>query len=93
MAWPMHGVKVGGVELDLPAMMAQKTKVVDANTAGVVFLFKKNKVEWIKGKAKITAPGAIEVALNAGGNADLDREEHHHRHRLRFHAAGGRAGG
>src|SRR3981189_2916352 len=37
-----HGVKVGGVELDLPAMMAQKTKVVDANTAGVVFLFKKN---------------------------------------------------
>jgi dihydrolipoamide dehydrogenase len=62
-----HGVKLGGVELDLPAMMAQKTKVVDANTAGVVFLFKKNKVEWIKGKAKITAPGAIEVALNAGG--------------------------
>ena len=63
----VHGVKVGQVELDLPAMMAQKTKVVDANTAGVVFLFKKNKVEWIKGKAKITGPGAIEVTLNAGG--------------------------
>ena len=64
----IHGVKVGQVDLDLPAMMAQKTKVVDANTAGVAFLFKKNKVEWIKGKGKITGPGRIEVALNAGGS-------------------------
>ena len=64
----VHGVKVSGVDLDLPAMMAQKTKVVDANTAGVAFLFKKNKVEWIKGKGKISGPGRIEVALNAGGS-------------------------
>ncbi len=64
----VHGVTVSGVDLDLPAMMAQKTKVVDANTAGVAFLFKKNKVEWIKGKAKIAGPGRIEVALNAGGS-------------------------
>ncbi len=63
----VHGVKVSQVDLDLPAMMAQKTKVVDANTAGVAFLFKKNKVEWIKGRGKITGPGRIEVALNAGG--------------------------
>jgi dihydrolipoamide dehydrogenase len=67
----IHGVKVGPVELDLPAMMAQKNKVVEANTAGVVFLFKKNKVEWIKGAARIAAPGKVEVALNAGGNQTL----------------------
>jgi dihydrolipoamide dehydrogenase len=67
----VHGVKVGQVDLDLSAMMAQKTKVVEANTAGVAFLFKKNKVEWIKGKARITGPGAIEVALNAGGTQTL----------------------
>jgi dihydrolipoamide dehydrogenase len=67
----VHGVKVGQVDLDLSAMMAQKTKVVEANTAGVAFLFKKNKVEWIKGKARITAPGRIEVALNAGGTQTL----------------------
>ncbi len=67
----VHGVKVGQVDLDLSAMMAQKTKVVEANTAGVAFLFKKNKVEWIKGKARISAPGAIEVALNAGGTQSL----------------------
>ena len=38
-----HGIKVGAVELDLPAMMAQKDKVVGANTSGVAFLFKKNR--------------------------------------------------
>jgi dihydrolipoamide dehydrogenase len=67
----IHGVKVGQVDLDLAAMMAQKDKVVEANTAGVAFLFKKNKVEWIKGAGRITGPGKIEVALNAGGTQDL----------------------
>jgi dihydrolipoamide dehydrogenase len=67
----IHGVEVGQVDLDLAAMMAQKDKVVEANTAGVAFLFKKNKVEWIKGAGRITGPGKIEVALNAGGTQDL----------------------
>ena len=43
------------VELDLPAMMAQKTKVVGELTKGVEFLFKKNKVEGIVGEGRITA--------------------------------------
>src|SRR5271156_5160118 len=49
------------VELDLPAMMARKDKVVGELTKGVEFLFKKNKVEGIVGEAKITAPGQVEV--------------------------------
>src|ERR1700754_4263341 len=49
------------VELDLPTMMAQKTKVVGELTKGVEFLFKKNKVEGIVGEGRITAPGKIEV--------------------------------
>ncbi len=67
----IHGVKTSQVDLDLPAMMAQKDKVVEANTAGIVFLFKKNKVEWIKGEGRIAGPGKIEVALNAGGMQSL----------------------
>jgi dihydrolipoamide dehydrogenase len=43
------------VELDLPAMMARKDKVVGELTKGVEFLFKKNKVEGIVGAAKIIA--------------------------------------
>ena len=56
------GVKVGSVDLDLKGMMAHKTAVVDANTQGIEFLFKKNKVTWLKGHGKITAPGTVEVA-------------------------------
>ena len=55
------GVKVGKVELDLPAMMAHKDKVVDANVKGVEFLFKKNKVEWVKGAARIAGAGQVVV--------------------------------
>ena len=45
------------VELDLPAMMAQKDKVVGELTKGVEFLLRKNKAEAIVGEARITAPG------------------------------------
>lgn len=55
------GVKVAGVELDLPGMMGHKDKVVDANVKGVEFLFKKNKVTWLKGTGRVTAPGIVTV--------------------------------
>ena len=55
------GVKVGKGELDLAAMMAHKDKVVDANVKGVEFLFKKNKVDWVKGAARIAGPGRVAV--------------------------------
>src|ERR1700743_1728196 len=48
-------------EVDLPAMMAQKDKVVGELTKGVEFLFRKNKVEGVVGEAKIVAPGKVEV--------------------------------
>lgn len=65
------GVKVGKVELDLKAMMAHKDKTVKSNTDGVAYLFKKNKVEWIKGAAKVVGAGKVSVVLNAGGTQDL----------------------
>jgi dihydrolipoamide dehydrogenase len=67
----VHGVKVGSVELDLAAMQAQKSKVVADNTNGIAYLFKKNKVEWVRGAARIASAGAVEVALVAGGSATL----------------------
>ncbi|MCA0450305.1 MAG: dihydrolipoyl dehydrogenase [Proteobacteria bacterium] len=65
------GVKVGKVELDLKAMMAHKDKTVKSNTDGIAYLFKKNKVEWVKGAAKVTGAGKVSVALNAGGTQDI----------------------
>ena len=56
-----HGILVEGIKLDLARMQARKGEVVSANVKGVEFLFKKNKVTWLKGTAKVTAPGTVEV--------------------------------
>ena len=56
-----HGVNVGSVTLDLAKMQARKGEVVGANVKGVEFLFKKNKVTWLKGAGSITAPGKVSV--------------------------------
>ena len=56
-----HGILVDGVTLDLARMQARKGEVVSANVKGVEFLFKKNKVTWLKGSGAITAPGTVTV--------------------------------
>jgi dihydrolipoamide dehydrogenase len=56
-----HGVGVGTVTLDLARMQARKAEVVAANVKGVEFLFKKNKVTWLKGEGRIAAPGTVTV--------------------------------
>ena len=60
------GVKVSGVELDLPAMLAHKDKTVDGLTKGIEFLFKKNKVDYAVGFGRIAGAGKVEV-LDEGG--------------------------
>src|SRR5690349_15551625 len=45
-----HGVVLDGVKLDLARMQARKAEVVGANVKGVEFLFRKNKVTWLKGE-------------------------------------------
>jgi dihydrolipoamide dehydrogenase len=56
-----HGITVEGVKLDLARMQARKGEVVTANVKGVEFLFKKNKITWLKGTGTITAPGKVSV--------------------------------
>jgi dihydrolipoamide dehydrogenase len=56
-----HGIEVEGVKLNLARMMARKAEVVTANVKGVEFLFRKNKVTWLKGTGKILAPGKVAV--------------------------------
>jgi dihydrolipoamide dehydrogenase len=57
-----HGVNVGSVSLDLGKMQARKGEVVGANVKGIEFLFKKNKVTWLKGEGRVVSPGQVEVA-------------------------------
>jgi dihydrolipoamide dehydrogenase len=56
-----HGILVEGVKLDIARMQARKGDVVNANVKGVEFLFKKNKIAWLKGLGTITAPGKVLV--------------------------------
>jgi dihydrolipoamide dehydrogenase len=56
------GVKVGTVELDLDAMHAGRREAVKGLTGGIEFLFRKNKVTWLKGHARFTAKDRVDVA-------------------------------
>ena len=60
------GIDVGTPKIDLKKMMAHKDKVVAANTQGISFLFKKNKVDHIVGTGTITDAGTVEVAGKGG---------------------------
>jgi dihydrolipoamide dehydrogenase len=60
-ALAQHGVLVDSVKLDLARMQARKAEVVTANVKGVEFLFRKNKVTWLKGTGRIVAPGQVDV--------------------------------
>jgi len=64
-----HGFSVGGVTLDLARMMKRKDAVVGANTRGVEFLFKKNKVTWAKGWGTLEAGNRVCVTATDGTEA------------------------
>ena len=55
------GIKIEGVSLDLPKMMKTKAQAVRGLTQGIEFLFKKNKVDYIKGKGRIAGAGSVVV--------------------------------
>ncbi|SEQ84256.1 dihydrolipoamide dehydrogenase [Faunimonas pinastri] len=66
------GVKISGLELDLPGMQAHKNDTVKANVDGVAFLFKKNKVETFRGTGKIKGAGKVEVTGEDGSSQTLE---------------------
>ena len=55
------GIDFKGVSLNLDQMHAEKAKAVGELTGGIEFLFKKNKVDWLKGYAAFTSPNSIDV--------------------------------
>jgi dihydrolipoamide dehydrogenase len=61
-----HGVGVGAVSLDLGRMMGRKDKVVGDLTKGIEFLFKKNKVDYLRGAGAIESAGVVRVSGDDG---------------------------
>lgn len=61
-----HGVKIEGVSADLPTMLKRKDAVVSQNTKGLEFLFKKNKIEWARGRGTLKAGNVVDVVADDG---------------------------
>ena len=56
-----YGIKLSGAKLDLDQMHAEKSKAVSELTGGIAFLFKKNKVDWLKGRAAFEDAHTVKV--------------------------------
>ncbi|HHY02027.1 MAG TPA: dihydrolipoyl dehydrogenase [Paracoccus sp.] len=55
------GLMNATADIDWGRMLGYKDETVGTNTKGIEFLFKKNKIDWLKGWAEITAPGQVKV--------------------------------
>jgi dihydrolipoamide dehydrogenase len=58
------GVTIGSgapVAIDMPQVQTRKDRIVSGLTKGIEFLFKKNKIDWIKGTARLTGNGGVDV--------------------------------
>ncbi|MEK7877054.1 MAG: FAD-dependent oxidoreductase, partial [Pseudomonadota bacterium] len=65
-----HGIQVKGLGLDLAQMLARKEKVVTQNNDGIVFLFKKNKIESFHGRGSLVKGGAAGWEVKVSGKAE-----------------------
>ncbi|MBL8510990.1 MAG: FAD-dependent oxidoreductase, partial [Betaproteobacteria bacterium] len=52
-----HGISVGSVKVDVAKMQARKESIVGKSTKGIEFLFRKNKVTWLKGFGRFVSGG------------------------------------
>jgi dihydrolipoamide dehydrogenase len=69
--WGLSGVDGRAVSIDMPAVHARKDKMIAGLTGGIELLFKKNKIDWIKGSARLTGGLGVEVTLPDGGRHAL----------------------
>ena len=61
--WKEWGLTIGeaAIGLDMTQVQARKDKIVKGLTGGIEFLFKKNKIDWIKGSGRLAAKGKVEI--------------------------------
>lgn len=69
--WGLTGIDGAGVSIDMPAVHARKDKMISGLTGGIEMLFKKNKIDWIKGTARLAGGGTVAVTLHDGTTQTL----------------------
>lgn len=65
------GINVGNVSVDFKQLMKSKEQAVSGLTGGIEFLFKKNKVDYMKGWGKFHDKNTISIDLNGGGSEQI----------------------
>ncbi len=65
-----HGIKTGRLNIDLPAMMARKDRVVEELTGNIRKLLEGNTIKIIHGTARLAGEDRVEVRQNAGASGD-----------------------
>jgi dihydrolipoamide dehydrogenase len=63
-----HGISAAGVKVDLTKMQARKDGIVSKMTKGIEFLFRKNKITWLKGFGKFVSGGDVYTIEVANGD-------------------------
>ena len=61
--WKEWGLTIGeaAIGIDMNQVQARKDKIVKGLTGGIEFLFKKNKIDWIKGSGRLVGKGKVEI--------------------------------
>ena len=62
--WGLTGIDGGAVAIDMPAVHARKDKMIAGLTGGIELLFKKNKIDWIRGVARLAGGLGVEVTMH-----------------------------
>ncbi len=64
--WGLSGIDGAAVGIDMPAVHARKDKMITGLTGGIEMLFKKNKIDWLKGTARLTGGLGVAVTMHDG---------------------------
>ncbi len=67
-----HGITVKGASFDLKTMLARKDGIVSKMTKGIEFLFKKNKIDWLKGEGRFVGAQTDKVLLEVRGASGIE---------------------
>ena len=72
-----HGIEIKGLGLDVARMLARKNKVVQQNNDGILFLFKKNKIEFFHGRGSFGGKAGEAWRVEVAGKAAQTLEAKH----------------
>ena len=74
--WKEWGLTLGqaAIAIDMNQVQARKDKIVKGLTGGIEMLFKKNKIDWIKGSGRLAGKGKVEITEGQKGTLTAKKE-------------------